>query len=219
MARELTEAELMPPEEGLDLGGLDQVDPEQFWMTTYTGRRLYYLAPQPDQIDMRDLSRGLSTECRFLGQIETPYYVAEHVQHVASRVDPQHRALAVLHDSPEAYTRDIPRPFKRLLEACGFPMQEIERRILNAVLRKFGVPWSPEGWEQVIRADDSMLLFEGERMVPSYRDWGISSTLATPSWQIQLHYWSSEVARRKFESYLHRSLSYLESPQAKGKEG
>lgn len=214
MVQELTAAELMPPVPGVDLTALAAIDPRDYWMTTYTGRRLYYLDPQPDQIDLRDLSRGLATECRFLGQIETPYYVAEHVLHVASRVEQPHRALAVLHDAPEAWTRDIPRPFKRLLEACGFPMQEIERRILNAVLRKFGVPWSPEGWEKVIEADDALLLFEGERMVPNYRDWGLTSRLSIPSWQVQLHYWSSEVCRRKFESYLHRAIAGF----ASGKE-
>ena len=193
---------LMPPTAlTLDLHRMNRLDPRDYWMTTYTGRKLHYLAPHSDEIDLRDIVRGVSRESRFAGQTEHSYYVAEHLIHCANLVEPKYQALALVHDAPEAYLRDLPRPFKKLLNDLRCPIEEIERRILNAILLKFGIPYDQRGWAQVIEADNALLIHEARAMVPGHREWeffrsgGVMPLVNPPD----LHFWTEVACREKYE--------------------
>ncbi|HWQ57351.1 MAG TPA: hypothetical protein VN442_26955, partial [Bryobacteraceae bacterium] len=45
---------------------------------TFTGQRVYPLAPDPSQIEIEDIGRSLSQLCRFLGHTLSFYSVAQH---------------------------------------------------------------------------------------------------------------------------------------------
>ena len=68
---------------------------EACWIETYTGRFFNLAAPEPDQIDIADIAQGLSHCCRFHGQVNGFYSVAEHA-HRGLPSDAQSRAASTL---------------------------------------------------------------------------------------------------------------------------
>ena len=106
---------------------------------THTGKWLDFADPQIDQICIEDIAWALSKEQRFANQgPEYHYSVARHSLFVASLVPKKHRLVALLHEAPEAYMRDIPGPLKRLPELDGY--KTIERMIWSVVAEKYGLP-------------------------------------------------------------------------------
>lgn len=169
----------------------------EFWITTYTGRKFRLMNPDPEMVDLRDISRGLSRACRFAGQIEQHYSVAEHSIQVSRLVAPENRLIALLHDAAEAYIGDLTTPFKWLLESFGVPMDQIEGGILDAVFARFEVVLDQPSWDSVMSADRAMLSYESRRMVPTWKDWGLE--LPEPPRGLALQFYSEGTARYEFE--------------------
>lgn len=116
--------------------------------------------PQPDQITLTDIANALSKLCRYGGQIENFYSVAEHSVLCAMQarqdgysIDVQRAAL--MHDAAEAYCGDIIRTLKRMLG----DYEPIESRILHAIGSKYKIPFSA-AWGQVKEIDNAMLAAE-----------------------------------------------------------
>jgi 5'-deoxynucleotidase YfbR-like HD superfamily hydrolase len=118
------------------------------YIVTYTGKKFYPMNPHPDQIDIRDIARGLSQICRFSGQVPAPYSVAQHSVLVADILiappisDLAHCSLdtiraGLLHDASEAYIGDVPTPLKKDLPLYN----EVETNIIQCVYEKFGIPF------------------------------------------------------------------------------
>jgi hypothetical protein len=127
------------------------------YLTTYTGRKFFPLNPEPHQIDIEDIARGLSKICRFCGQIKDFYSVAEHSIEVMHLVPHELKLAALLHDASEAYISDIPSPLKRQLE----DYQKVEGLVEMAIDSKFGISWEdPSYWEIVKWADTFMVKVE-----------------------------------------------------------
>ena len=168
-----------------------------FWLTTYTGKKFRLMNPEPEMIDLRDISRGLSRICRFAGQTERPYTVAEHSLQVGRLVPRNLRLLAILHDAPETYICDLPTPWKRLLISLGAPVEEIEQQILKAILQRFEVDYFDEDWDEVMKADQMMFAAEARQMIPTWKEWGME--LPEPPQRIDFRYLGEEEARRQFE--------------------
>lgn len=146
------------------------------WILTNSGKKLDYLNPQPNQIDINDIAIGLSRECRFAGQSGPFYSVAQHCvlasQIVTRDYQPEMAMEALLHDAAEAYCKDIPAPLKRLLPEY----REIENRVITAIRRKYGLPEKES--EAVKRADMILRLTEKRDLMPKDdSDWGIPNTL------------------------------------------
>lgn len=106
----------------------------QSFVTTLTGGYLSLESPSPENINLHDISEGLSHTCRFSGQLPKHYSVASHSLALAECYDtPAERLYALLHDASEAYITDMPAPVKVL---C--PMySEVELGIMEAVFDKF----------------------------------------------------------------------------------
>jgi hypothetical protein len=91
------------------------------FIETYTGRAFYPLHPDPSAISIIDIARGLSLQCRYGGQISDFYSVAEHSVLLAVYAEEVlHATVAeclqvLIHDAPEAYMTDIPRPVKQYM--------------------------------------------------------------------------------------------------------
>jgi len=139
---------------------------EGHWQTTYIGKRLHYLDPQLEEIDILDIAHGLSLTCRFGGQCKEFFSVAQHSIWVARLVPPRHRFRGLLHDSREAYLTDMPRPIK--YDMPGY--REIEKGLLTVIFNKF-VIYGEDGFDEVKRADDVMLATEARDNMQTTYQW------------------------------------------------
>ena len=133
------------------------------WITTYTGKRLHYLTPTPDEIDVRDIAHALSMICRFGGQCRDFYSVAEHSLHVCNLVQPKYKLSALLHDAHEAYILDMPRPVKYDMPQYRVIANEIQR----VIDEKFGTSTN----EEIHNADEIMLATEARDLGLDMTDW------------------------------------------------
>lgn len=107
------------------------------WIQTASGKKLDYLKPDPAAISIEDIATGLARLGRFANQTSQFYSVAEHSWRVANFVRERggstfDQLVALLHDAPEAYAMDLPRPLKILWP--GY--QLIEERLWAAISRK-----------------------------------------------------------------------------------
>ncbi len=118
---------------------------------TYSGKFLDYLDPQPDQIELVDVARGLAFECRYGRQVTTFYSVAEHALLVCSLVPDELKLAALHHDSEEAYLGDLTKPLKWALDASL--VKEIAENIKRAVADKFGIDYALMNDKRIKAAD------------------------------------------------------------------
>lgn len=106
------------------------------YITTSLGLRFYFLEPERSRISSRDIAYSLAHTYRWNGHLPSPVSVAQHSLAVAeeamalARADGASKALmqavwfrAITHDAAEAYTGDIPTPFKRMLRIWEPPVK------------------------------------------------------------------------------------------------
>ena len=128
------------------------------WMQTRSGLRFWPLDPRAEEVDIRDIARGLAMTCRYGGQTSSFYSVAEHAVIVSLYVPPEFARQALLHDSSEAYIGDMIRPLKHTPEMSVF--REAEARIEVAVFERFRITRTPESDRAVKEIDDRILVDE-----------------------------------------------------------
>lgn len=113
-----------------------------------------YNNPDRSGVNIDDIATALSNVCRFSGHLYQFYSVAQHAVNASHIVAPQFAFTALMHDTAEAFTNDLPTPLKR-----AFPIfKELEVKIEQAMSNKFGFqyPLPPE----VRYADSQMLKIE-----------------------------------------------------------
>ena len=125
------------------------------------GAYLDLLNPDLATLSLFDVSIPLSNLCRFGGQIERFYSVAEHSVACAERarqegLPPAVQLACLMHDAAEAFVGDVVRPLKNLIAPLYRP---IEKRIEAAVGKRFGVDFTStaEHWKRI---DGAMLIAE-----------------------------------------------------------
>jgi hypothetical protein len=94
------------------------------------------------QIDYRDIARGCSNTCRFGGQVNEFYSVAQHMTTMARIHRAQGRIrLAkwdIIHDAAEGLGLcDMPRPIKYMEEMAGY--RTIESATQYKIFRRYGL--------------------------------------------------------------------------------
>ncbi|HHA2288638.1 TPA: HD family hydrolase [Enterobacter ludwigii] len=137
-------------------------------IVTFSGKKIDFLNLSINDIDIIDIAKGLSNECRFGGQCESFYSVAQHSV-LVSYLTPVHLALeGLLHDATEAYIKDFPSPLKK----CMPQYINLEKEIESLIRVKFNIS-SCEASE-VKHADRIMLATEA-------RDLGMEKVLDYPS--------------------------------------
>lgn len=145
------------------------------WITTYSGKQLFPLAPTEDAIDIIDIAHHLALINRFTGATMEPYSVAEHSVRVSYVVPPEHALWGLLHDASEAYLSDMSRPLKHGTQ-IGEVYLEVEKNMMAAICRKFGL--STEEPPQVKGADDILVMTEKRDLLRNnlkHPDWGINA--------------------------------------------
>ncbi len=134
------------------------------WIMTATGKAVNPLKIKTEDIDIRDIAHALTNICRFNGHCKRFYSVAEHSLYMSVYVSPEAALYALLHDAPEIYISDIPKPLKGSL--LGF--REIELRIWNVIADKFNL--NPKHAAEVKAADLRMLCTEKKYLMANTRD-------------------------------------------------
>lgn len=154
-----------------------------------SGAYFDFLAPESSGFTIDDIAHGLSNVCRFAGQTRKFYSVAEHSVHVSRIIGLRFAYAGLMHDAPEAFIGDIPKPLKNLLPDYA----NIEHRTEVAVLSRFDVPFPLP--PAVKLTDLAMLRAEQSQAMENEDFWG--ATEGAPAADVTLEFWSPD--RAKFE--------------------
>ena len=138
---------------------------------TYTGRLVYPLSLQWEDIFLEDIAHHLAMKCRFNGATKYHYSVAQHsvnCANVAAGVFDNEMLvkLCLLHDAAEAYFPDIPRPLystcPELVDACA--------RAQGRIYAKYGIDSDAQRVlaNETYNIDDYTLDIEGQRLVKNW---------------------------------------------------
>lgn len=153
---------------------------------TVSGKFLNVLDPDPNMIDVNDISWAISRISRFAGHTITtiPYTVGQHSVFVAELISRHNEPLpdnvklseciliGLLHDAAEAYIGDIPSPVKHL-PMISEAIDTIETKVLDAVFIKYlgRLPYKEE-WDIVKFYDKKAQFIEaGTFMVSRGMGW------------------------------------------------
>ena len=143
--------------------------------------------PQPESITPEDIAGALSKICRFGGQINAFYSVAEHCCRCAFQAGIDGLPLELcrsvfLHDAAEAFCGDMVKPLKELLP--GF--SEIELRIERAIEQRFGVDLTGKEAKAAIRKIDWEALIAERKSLFSADDveWSGEKSVRPLGWKI-----------------------------------
>jgi 5'-deoxynucleotidase YfbR-like HD superfamily hydrolase len=148
--------------------------PPRAWHRMLSGRRLDLIDPSPLDIELSDIAHGLARVARWNGQTmgSHAFSVAQHtlvVEEIVGLIAPKAaaepgvRLATMLHDAPEYVIGDMISPFKALI---GGDYRTVERRLLDAIHRRFGVPIPlPEKTTALIKnADRVAAYYEATRL-------------------------------------------------------
>lgn len=106
------------------------------YMELNNGCKVVLDDPDPAMLDIQTIAHALSNLCRFAGQVNKFYSVAQHSVLVSYLVPEEHAFAALMHDATEAFCADIPKPIKQLL-----PQYEvIEGKFWKAIAKRYDLP-------------------------------------------------------------------------------
>ena len=134
------------------------------WIQTFTGEKAYVRNPWATRIVLADIAHALSNICRYNGHCEPFYSVAQHSVHVSYLVPPELAAAGLLHDAAEAYTGDIPKPWKQELP----DFRALSAMWESAIMIRFRVNISTLA---VKHADDTALATEKRDLMVHNTPW------------------------------------------------
>lgn len=195
------------------------MDDDESWLQTYTGRAFYPFAPRSDDVDIEDIAHSLSNQCRFSGHCQFFYSVAEHSVRVATELSSlvgdepslcSDLLAGLLHDAAEAYLVDLPRPLKRHIAFAAYAV--VEKRVESAVAAKFNLPGLSSSSIKLV--DTILLATEARDLMPNPpRDWKLE---AKPLPE-RIEPWTSEKAKAEFLAMFRRLWTERESLLGKDK--
>lgn len=153
-------------------------------MRSYTGRMFNPTNVTVKDIDILDIARSLSLQCRFNGHIKQFYSVAQHSVFVYELAKLYHNNLDFLkccfmHDVTEAYLLDIPTPLKQHL-----PEYEIwENNLWSQMAIKFilrdPMPLSVKLYDKIalfIEMENLFVDFDNSQILQNLNNQNISIT-------------------------------------------
>lgn len=147
------------------MSNLNSLSLDDHWIGLLSGAQFNYNKPEESDVTLDDLASALSNICRFSGHLPAFYSVAQHLVNTSRIVRPEFAFDALMHDTAEAFTNDLPTPLKWALPI----FKELEVKIESAMAQKFGFnyPYPPE----VKTADTEMLLLEKKYVKLDDREW------------------------------------------------
>jgi hypothetical protein len=174
------------------------------WITTFTGLRVQLPDLNTHQVRLVDIAHSLGMQCRYLGQSNKFYSIAEHsvlVKELARKCGEGEliQRCALFHDAHEAYLGDFPSPFKDAVPG----LREFEARVESPVRRAFNLPeHMDQVWKIVKRYDNLALHYEASHLLknPGWIDWDC----VTVARQCDLPLWchDAEYAKHAFLTHV-----------------
>jgi 5'-deoxynucleotidase YfbR-like HD superfamily hydrolase len=167
------------------------------WISLLSGGRFNYNRPEESDVTIEDIASALSNVCRFSGHLPRFYSVAQHLVNASRIVPPEHAFTALMHDTAEAFTNDLPTPLKWALPI----FKELETKIESAMGKKFGFEFPYP--KEVKEADTAMLMLEkyyvkeDNSVWPMYEDW-TKARLRKYVGLVDLDSWQPRRAKREF---------------------
>lgn len=119
-----------------------------------SGAEFDYNNPSKSNVTIDDIATALSNVCRFSGHLYQFYSVAQHAVNTSHIVEPGFAFTALMHDTAEAFTNDLPTPLKVSLPV----FKKLEIKIESAMSKKFGFEFPLP--QEVKYADLQMLKIE-----------------------------------------------------------
>lgn len=167
------------------------------WIALLSGATFNYNKPEESNVTIEDLAGSLGNICRFAGHLPRFYSVAQHLVNSSYLVPREYAFDALMHDTAEAFTNDLPTPLKWALPI----FKELEIKIEGAMAKRFGFtfPCPP----CVKEADTIMLILEkyyvkeDDSEWPAYEDW-TKAKLRKYRELVQLDSWQPRRAKREF---------------------
>jgi uncharacterized protein len=191
--------------------------PPRAWQRMLSGRRLDLLDPSALDIEIEDIAHGLARVARWNGQTSGPHIfsVAQHSLLVetlarvrAPRLDRTRRLAVLLHDAPEYVIGDMISPFKVVI---GDAYKAVERRILAAIYRRFGLPIkaAPELETLIKVADRQAAHLEATRLAgfdpaEARRFFGRAPVISAAIERDYLKPWPAETAQARYLERFHK---------------
>lgn len=170
-------------------------DGEDTQLQTCRGHKVNIINPRADQIFIEDIAASLSKLCRFNGNCNIFYSVAQHsVLGASLALKHNNISLAkefLLHDATETYVGDLIRPVKVHIPK----FLEIEAGFQAAISEKFGtnVTMSLE----CKRLDDIMVTWEKRDLMPNVETWPNLPNIDHFKFP-QIRYWGFKRAEANF---------------------
>jgi hypothetical protein len=131
------------------------------FLTTVSGRRMYFTNPSWEMVDLEDIAHHLSNICHWNGACRSFFSVAQHSILVSRIVPFDLRPWGLLHDAAEAYVGDMTRSLKWMLPE----FKAIEERVLHAIADKFNLPWPVP--PELKHYDDQIIKLEAQLLMPA----------------------------------------------------
>lgn len=150
-----------------------------------SGTKIHFSDPDPGEIELDDIAHGLSLTCRFAGQCDMFYSVAQHSLAVVSLVQKNNGndvevMQALLHDAAEAYLSDVAAPIKYTIP----DYIELESDLLSAIGLRFEVDL--DDLSPLVKwADEQMLYHEAKHLFEAETDWAEEPEDEDAEWLIQ----------------------------------
>ena len=131
------------------------------------GTKLLLNDPDPKLMDIEIIAHSLANLCRFCGQVDRFYSVAQHCVLVSKLVPEKQALTGLLHDAPEAFCGDLPKPIKQ--RTSGY--ETVEEALWKALTKRYGLPKKIP--KSVHYADIQALLTEAKTLVNGndYKTW------------------------------------------------
>lgn len=142
-------------------------------IVTAYGRVVDPLALRVEDIAVEDLAHHLGNQCRFSGAVRKFYSVAEHSVRVTKWVRAHGGSIeecrwALMHDAPEAYLQDMPKPLKEN-QYFGKAYRGAEARAMAVICERFGLPTTQP--EIVHEGDKALFMAERRDLMPKSPQW------------------------------------------------
>jgi hypothetical protein len=159
-----------------------------------SGSTFNYNDPESCDVKIEDVACALSKVCRFSGHIHYFYSVAQHCVNTSYIVSPEFAFEALMHDTAEAFTNDLPTPLKAALPI----FKELEVKIESTMSKKFNFnyPFSPA----IKLADLQMLKMEKEKIKRDKDRWPLLDGIETNEVidLVDLTMWTPPQAEKKY---------------------
>jgi len=131
-----------------------------------------YENPSAAGMPVDDIANALSQEPRWIGACEPMMSVAQHCVITSQLVPERHAWDALMHDVDEAVTKDLPTPFKLLIDRRAG--RDLMRQVLKPIKQAFAQEFCfRPGLHVVKQADGAAAAQERRDLLPRvWMDWG-----------------------------------------------